>query len=133
MTEVTKLEGHSHWVRAMVATSTHLYTGSYNAVVMWSLTDFSKLQSITTTGGAVYSLAVDLAKEYLIIGAYENMISVRPRSNRPGGTERHPIRQHSLAKRRCGTHNRSWTCTRTSSRERSPGTPRACTAWLSPT
>jgi len=78
MQEVARINGHSrHWVRALAAAEDELYTGSYNAVDVWSLRDFSLLRTIRVPGNAVYALAIDPIHKYLCVGSYESVITVR--------------------------------------------------------
>lgn len=77
MTVVAQLKGLNHWVRALVVSEDHLYCGSYNIIMVWSLATFDCVRTITCQGGSVYSLTVDTLGQHLISGVYENRIDVR--------------------------------------------------------
>ena len=115
MQEVARINGHSrHWVRALAAAEDELYTGSYNAVDVWSLRDFSLLRTIRVPGNAVYALAIDPIHKYLCVGSYESVITVRA-LRRDGNAARLSQLRQPVSCAVQGTY-RLWTSSRAPSR-----------------
>ncbi|KAK1342373.1 LOW QUALITY PROTEIN: hypothetical protein QTO34_015138 [Cnephaeus nilssonii] len=67
--KLKELTGLNHWVRALVAAQSYLYSGSYQTIKIW---DIQTLDCIHTSGGSVYSIAV--TNLHIVCGAYENLI-----------------------------------------------------------
>ena len=70
-----ELTGLNHWVRALVAAQTYLYSGSYQTIKIWDIRTLDCIHVLQTSGGSVYSIAV--TNHHIVCGTYENLIHVR--------------------------------------------------------
>ncbi|MFT7812099.1 E3 ubiquitin-protein ligase TRAF7-like [Arapaima gigas] len=69
-----ELTGLNHWVRALVASQNHLYSGSYQTIKIWDIRSLECVHVLQTSGGSVYSIAV--TNHHIVCGTYENLIHV---------------------------------------------------------
>ncbi|KAG8506388.1 E3 ubiquitin-protein ligase TRAF7 [Galemys pyrenaicus] len=69
-----ELTGLNHWVRALVAAQSYLYSGSYQTIKIWDIRTLDCVHVLQTSGGSVYSIAV--TSHHIVCGTYENLIHV---------------------------------------------------------
>ncbi|KAK2501307.1 hypothetical protein MC885_018338 [Smutsia gigantea] len=69
-----ELTGLNHWVRALVAAQSYLYSGSYQTIKIWDIRTLDCIHVLQTSGGSVYSIAV--TNHHIVCGTYENLIHV---------------------------------------------------------
>ncbi|KAF7477475.1 hypothetical protein GHT09_011468 [Marmota monax] len=69
-----ELTGLNHWVRALVAAQSYLYSGSYQTIKIWDIRTLDCIHVLQTSSGSVYSIAV--TNHHIVCGTYENLIHV---------------------------------------------------------
>uniref|UniRef100_A0A8C6RPF0 TNF receptor-associated factor 7 n=1 Tax=Nannospalax galili TaxID=1026970 RepID=A0A8C6RPF0_NANGA len=69
-----ELTGLNHWVWALVAAQSYLYSGSYQTIKIWDIRTLNCIHVLQTSGGSVYSITV--MNHHIVCGTYKNLIHV---------------------------------------------------------
>ncbi|KAG3270035.1 TRAF7-like [Ictidomys tridecemlineatus] len=69
-----ELTGLHHWVGALMAAQSYLYSGSYQTIKIWDIQTLDCIHVLQTSGGSVYSIAV--MNHHIVCGTCENLIHI---------------------------------------------------------